>query len=129
MNKEPLLKKTLAEQGVAFCGLAESQTYRNRHLNDQNWIWDPGVETCPSPEHKHPPGGIGVLVARSISHSVVHTGKYSMWVRIELEGRPPLFICECYFPHSSKTRKHRAGWNEVAESASLSGVGTPGGHG
>jgi hypothetical protein len=42
-----------------------------------------------------------------------------MWVRIELEGRPPLFICECYFPHSSKTRKHRAAWNEVAERAQV----------
>ena len=28
-----------------------------------------------------------------------------------------VFICECYFPHGGKIRKHRAAWREVVDRA------------
>jgi hypothetical protein len=116
-NKAPVLKRQLAELGVVFCGVAEANTYRSSHLSDDKWVWDAGVENRPSSSHPHPPGGIGAVVSRDVSHSVIATGKYSVWARLEFKGSVPVFICECYFPHSSKTRQHRAAWREVSERA------------
>ena len=113
VNREPFLKKKMKELDVSFCGVAESHTYRNTHLNDENWRWEPGVEHQPSQTQKYPPGGIGVKSSRNISTSIVATGKYSVWSRIEFEDGIPLFQCECYFPHSAKTRQHREAWREI----------------
>ena len=113
VNKEPVVKKKLKELGVSFCGVAESHTYRSTHLNDEKWKWDPSVENRPSQANPHPPGGIDVIFSRDITTSIVATGKYSVWSRIEFEGSAPVFQCECYFPHSSKTRQHRAAWRDI----------------
>ena len=43
-NKEPFLKKKLAELGVVYCGIDETYTYRNTNLSDEKWKWDPGTE-------------------------------------------------------------------------------------
>jgi len=61
-----------------------------------------------------PPGGIVAVVSRGVSHSIVAAEKYSVWTRLELEGGNPVFIGECYFPHSTNVRKHRLGWIEVS---------------
>jgi len=114
VNKEPFLKKKLAELGVVYCGIDETYTYRNTNLSDEKWKWDPGTENRPSGTHSHPPGGIGAMVSRSVSHSIVAAGKHSVWTRLELDSGAPVFICEAYFPHSSKIRKHRKAWQEIA---------------
>ena len=116
-NKEPIVKKKLTELGVCFCGVCESFTYRHTHLSDEKWKWDPDTENRPSDAHTHPPGGTGMLVSRDVSHSVVAASKYSVWARLEIEGGVPIFICESYFPHSSKLRKQRAAWREIAARA------------
>jgi hypothetical protein len=112
-SKAPFLKAKLTGLGVVFCGIAESQTYRAKDISDENYVWDPGVENRPSPSQPHPPGGIGGLVSRDVSHSTVASSKYSVWARLEMEGGVPIFICECYFPHSAQTRQHRAAWREI----------------
>jgi hypothetical protein len=116
-SKAPFLKAKLTGLGVVFCGIAESQTYRAKDISDENYVWDPGVENRPSPSQPHPPGGIGGLVSRDVSHSTVASSKYSVWARLEMEGGVPIFICECYFPHSAQTRQHRAAWREISERA------------
>ena len=116
-NKEPIVKKKLTELNISLCGVAESFTYRHTHLSDETWKWDPGTENRPSDAHTHPPGGIGMLGIRAVSHSVVSADKHSVWVRLEIEGGVPIFFCECYFPHSSKLRKQRAAWREISARA------------
>jgi hypothetical protein len=116
-SKEPTVKKKLVDLDISVCGVAESFTYRHTHLSDDKWQWDPGVENRPSDAHPHPPGGIGMLVRRDISHSMVAAGKYSTWARIEIEGGVPIFLGECYFPQSSNLRKQRAAWSEVTTQA------------
>ena len=118
LNKAPILKKKMADLGVKYCGVAESHTYRSAGLSDDKWVCDAGVDNRPSSAHPHPPGGIGSLVSRDVSHSTVASGKYSVWTRLEFEGGVPDFICECYFPHSGKVRQHRAAWREVSARAS-----------
>jgi len=115
--KTPVLKKKMTELGIDLCGIAESHTYRNTHLSDDKWIWDPGVENRPNSAQAKPPGGIGTVVSREVTHSIVAAGKHSVWVRLELEGDTPVFIGECYFPHSTKVRQHRLAWAEVADRA------------
>ena len=106
LYKEPILKRFLVQHQINYCGIAESHTYRNAHLSDSTWIWDPGFECRPTFDQPRPPGGIGVLVDRNIAHSIVHSDKHCMWTRVELQGNNPIFVAECYFPHSSKTVEH-----------------------
>jgi len=102
------------ELGIDYCGIAESHTYRHTNLSDEKWVWDPGVEKRPNSTQGNPHGGIGAVVSRGVSHSIVAAEKYSVWTRLELEGGNPVFIGECYFPHSTNVRKHRLGWIEVS---------------
>jgi hypothetical protein len=114
VNKEPIFKSFLSKRNAIYGGVAESHTYRDAHLSDKKWIWDPGSESRPNKDQDFPPGGIGALIDRSIAHSVVHTAKHSMWVRIELLNCTPIFVAECYFPHSSKTIEHTSAWKDIA---------------
>ena len=114
VNKEPILKRFLAQHQVKYCGIAESHAHRNAHLSDSTWIWDPGFESRPTFDQPRPPGGIGVLVDRNIAHSIVHSDKHCMWTRVELQGNNPICVAECYFPHSSKTVEHTTAWKSIA---------------
>ena len=117
VNKATIFKKKLTDHDISLCGVVEAFTYRDSHLSDENRKWDPGVEVRPTKIHKHPPGGIGFMASRSIVHSIVAAGRYSAWARIDVEGGVPIFQCEAYFPHSNKTRQHRAAWREIAQRA------------
>ena len=116
-HKAAVLKMKMKELGVDVCGIAKSYTYSDSHISDDKWIWDPGTENRPNPTQHNPPGGIGVVVSRGVSHSIVAADKHCVWVRLELEGGTPVFFGECYFPHSTNIRQHRLGWTEVAERA------------
>jgi hypothetical protein len=103
----------MVQHNINFGGFAEPHTYRNSHLSDKNWEWIPGSEKRPKTGDNHPPGGIAMLVDRGLSHSIVHTGKYSVWSRVEIDEARPIFVAECYFPHSSETAKHKRAWMEL----------------
>jgi len=113
--KAPVLKQKMAKMGVQLCGVSEAHTYRDTHLSDGKYAWDPGVENRPKSTQPHPPGGIGMVASREVKYGIVGSGKYSVWARMELEGGAPVFVGECYFPHSAKTRLHREAWKEVVE--------------
>ena len=49
------------------------------------------------------------------SHSIVHAGKHVVWNRIEIDGSEPIFVAECYFPHSTETKEHKKVWDELEE--------------
>ena len=96
-----------------LAGISESKTFKNPHLSDVKWIWDPGIENRPTPIQNKPKGGIGVFADRSIPYSVVHTDPNFMWIRISTQDGHPIFIAECYFPHSSNTKSHKMIWNRL----------------
>jgi len=116
-SKEAVIKQFMAKHKVSYGGLAKSHTYRNAHLSDKRWDWQPGSESRPGPCDSHPPGGIAMLVDRGLSHSIVHAGKYVVWSRIETNDSEPIFVAECYFPHSSETTKHKQAWDELESKA------------
>ena len=116
--RETLLKKFLKDNGISFCGIQESHTYRNHELSCKGWIWDPGIENRPNLTQPYPPGGIGNLSTRSLNTSQICHGKFSVWTRIELKGSHPLFVATCYFPHSSLTKLHAKAWDEIEKGVS-----------
>ena len=52
--RETLLKKFLKDNGISFCGILESHTYRNHELSCKGWIWDPGIENRPNLTQPYP---------------------------------------------------------------------------
>ena len=72
------------------------------------------MENRPSLNHKHAAGGIGALISRDISHSIVASGSYSAWFRIDCRLSEPIFVAACYFPQSSATKEHARAWKELS---------------
>ena len=105
----------MTTHNIGFAAFPESQTYHDAQLSDENFVWDPGVETRPSLKHKHAVGGIGALVSRALSHSIVATGVYSAWYRIDCRLAEPIFAAVCYFPQSSATKEHARAWKELSD--------------
>ena len=117
-NKEVIFKHFLDEKGAVYAGVAESQTYRSRsELSDAKWRWDGGTEGKPSEKGGAPTRGMGALVdVTKAEGSLVRTGKYTLWHRIELEGRGRALICGVgYFPDASDIKGHTAANKELAE--------------
>jgi hypothetical protein len=56
-----------------------------------------------------------MLVDRGLSHSIVHAGKYVVWIRVEINESEPIFVAECYFPHSTETKEHKTAWDELGD--------------
>ena len=115
MSKEEVLKEWLVKKGVACAGIAESHTYRAHGLTDAEWQWEPGKEVQPGALHRHPPGGMGFLNRTSSKASIVESGEFSVWCRIEMKTGLPVFVGECYFPPKGELVKHRKAWDEVQE--------------
>ena len=105
----------MTTHNIGFAAFPESQTYHDAQLSDENFVWDPGVETRPSLKHKHAVGGIGALVSRALSNSIVATGVYSAWYRIDCRLAEPIFAAVCYFPQSSATKEHARAWKELSD--------------
>jgi hypothetical protein len=94
-NKQVVFKHFLDQKGAVYAGVPESQTYRSTtELSDARWRWDSGTEGKPSEKGGAPSRGMGALVdVTAVEGSLVRTGKYTLWHRIELdEGRGAL-IC------------------------------------
>ena len=47
--------------------------------------------------------------------TIVHTGKHSVWSRIEIDGSTPIFVAECYFPNSNESTKHKSAWKDIED--------------
>ena len=117
-NKEEVFKAFLKQQGALYGGVSESHTYKNNELTDAEWQWEAGKEVRPAAGASGPPKGsmgLGAFSARRKSNSsVVYTGKYSMWHRIEMgKGSLPLFVGVCYFPQASNLAGHRRANEEL----------------
>ena len=113
-NKEPIIKNFMTTHNIGFAAFPESQTYHDTHISDENYVWDPGVENRPSLNHKHAAGGIGALISRDISHSIVASGSHSAWFRIDCRLSEPIFVAACYFPQSSANKEHARAWKELS---------------
>ena len=62
--------------------------------------------------HRYPIGGMGFLTSTSTKASIVESGEFSVWVRIEMRMGPPVFVCECYFPAKYEADKLKKAWDE-----------------
>ena len=87
-NKAPVLKELLEEKGAVYCGVSESQTYNDSAvLGCKRWKWQGGAETTPTMGSSNTPRGLGAFTDRDLtSSSLVHTGKYSAWHRVEIDS-------------------------------------------
>lgn len=113
VNKEELLKRLLVKKGVVCAGVVESHTYRAHGLSDAKWQWDPGLEVQPKPSDKFPPRGMGYFLSKGAKASMLETGQYSTWCRIESKVGKPVIVGESYFPHCHKTSEHKVAWEEI----------------
>lgn len=113
-NKEELFKQFLKTRGVTCAGVVETHLYKAPDLSDIEWVWEPGSESCPKPQARHPPKGMGMFTHRKAAANVVEVCEYSMWCRIETGG-DPVFVGECYFPHATNIQEHRKAWKETRD--------------
>ena len=88
LSKEEILKEYLNKEGAATCGVSESHTYKSGEaLSDRRWRWDAGPEGKPNAKGGGPSKGVGTFIdITKIKGSIIDTGKYTLWHRIELEG-------------------------------------------
>lgn len=117
-NKESNFKEFLHKRGAIYGGVSESRTYKDDNvLSDKRWRWEACAETQPSPTMKHPPRGLGAFTdVERTKASLVFSGKYTCWHRIELGGEhAPLFVCCAYFPLSKDIRAHKKANAELRE--------------
>ena len=118
MNKATEFKGFLGEVDAAYAGISESQTYKDGlTLSDGDWRWDAGSEGRPT--EKGGGGvsrGIGALVNTNLAQaSVIRTGKYTLWHRLEVEGGgKPLAVGTGYFPKAQDVKGHAVANKELA---------------
>jgi hypothetical protein len=109
LNKEVEFKGFLDGQDAVYAGIPESQTYKDsRALSDGRWKWDAGPEGAPSEHGVGPARGIGAFVdTMRTDASVVRSGKYTLWHRIEVaDGGKPLAVGVGYFPRAQDVQGH-----------------------
>ena len=117
-NKEVALKAFLQRRGASYAGISESQTYRSGlELSDKKWRWEAGVEGKPSELGRGPSRGMGAFIDTSnVESSLVRTGKYTAWHRIEAEGNEgALVVGVGYFPEAQDTAAHATANEELRE--------------
>jgi hypothetical protein len=117
-NKEVVFKHFLDKKGAVYAGVSESQTYRSgTELSDARWRWDGGTEGKPSEKGGAPSRGMGAFVDMTkVEGSLVRTGKYTLWHRIELEREGGALICGVgYFPDAQDVKGHMAANKELTE--------------
>jgi hypothetical protein len=114
-SKLPVLLEFLGHQGAVYCGCSESHTYQHS-LGGDGWRWDAGAETCPGHNNPYPPGGRGALInTEACTASLVRSGHYTVWHRLELDSNtPPIYIGTGYFPPCSNLAEHQLANKELA---------------
>jgi hypothetical protein len=109
LNKEVEFKTFLNDQGAAYAGVSESQTYKDgANLTDERYAWEAGTEGCPSERGAGPSRGMGAFVdKRKAEASLIRTDKYAVWHRLSVpEGDDPLVVGVGYFPNAQDVRGH-----------------------
>ena len=116
-NTEVVLKERLAEKGAVYCGVSEPKTYKDEgNLSDCRWDWSAGVEGKPTALGYGPQGGVGAFVDKErVKSSVVSSGSFTIWHRMELEGGTPLVVGTGYFPQASDLQGHRRANSELLD--------------
>jgi hypothetical protein len=112
-NKVDVVKDTMTDLGVVYAGISESHTFNDSAgLTDAKFRWDAGTEGKPK-AGSGPSRGMGALIDRTaIKASIVETGTYVLWHRVETtspaEGGVslPLFVGVGYFPDAQDTSGH-----------------------
>ena len=116
-NKETIFKNFLDQKEAVYAGVPESQTYRSSaELSDARWRWDGGAEGKPSEKGGKPSRGLGAFIDSSkVEGSLIHTGNYTMWHRLEMEDGTPLVVGVGYFPDAQEPKEHIKANKELTE--------------
>jgi len=119
-NKADVVKNTMTDRGVVYAGISESKTFNDSAgLTDVKFRWDAGTEGKPK-VGSGPSRGMGVFIDRTnIKASIVETGTYTLWHRVETTGPAgggtslPLFVGVGYFPDAQDIAGHRKANTEL----------------
>ena len=113
-NKEPLFKDFLKEEGAIFAGVSEPMTYKQeQELSDARWNWTAGRECGPTEKGGKPHGGRGAFTDKTKTKaSVVRSGHYNIWHRIELD-KGHMIAGTGYWPKAQDTIGHRQANDEL----------------
>ena len=120
-NKAGVFKSFMTDKGAAYGGISESKTYNDTAgLSDSTFRWDAGTEGKPK-SGSGPTRGMGAFIDRTaIKASIVETGTYTMWHRVETRARAgqgktkPIFVGVGYFPDSQDKKGHAKANKELA---------------
>ncbi len=120
-NKVDVLKSFMKGKRAAYGGISESRTYNDSaSLSDSTYRWDAGTEGKPK-SGSGPTRGMGALIDRmGIKASIVETGTYTMWHRVETRARvgegktKPIFVGVGYFPNAQDKKGHAKANKELA---------------
>jgi len=120
-NKTDVFKSFMTEKRSVYGGVSESKTYNDSAgLSDSTFRWDAGTEGKPK-SGAGPTRGMGAFIDRTaIKASIVETGTYTMWHRVETLTRvgedksKPIFVGVGYFPDSQDKKGHAKANKELA---------------
>jgi hypothetical protein len=120
-NKADVFKSFMTDKRAAYGGVSESKTHNDSAgLSDSTYRWDAGTEGKPK-SGAGPTRGMGAFIDRTaIKASIVETGTYTMWHRVETlartgEGKTkPIFVGVGYFPDSQDKKGHARANKELA---------------
>lgn len=108
-NKETQFKGFLGGEGAVYGGISESMTYKQaRELSDGVYRWDAGTESGPTETGGKPFGGRGAFIDKTkTKSSIIRSGKYTLWHRIELQGEHGHMVAGTgYFPNAQDLIGH-----------------------
>jgi hypothetical protein len=108
-NKETQFKGFLGDEGAIYGGISEPMTYKQgRELSDGVYRWDAGTECGPTETGGKPYGGRGAFIDKTkTKSSIIRSGKYTLWHRIELQGEHGHMVAGTgYFPKAQDTIGH-----------------------
>jgi hypothetical protein len=120
-NKADVFKSFMTDKRAAYGGISESKTHNDTAgLSDSTFRWDAGTEGKPK-SGSGPTRGMGAFIDRTaIKASIVETGTYTMWHRVETRTRngegksKPIFVGVGYFPDSQDKKGHAKANKELA---------------
>jgi hypothetical protein len=120
-NKVDVFKSFMTDKRAAYGGISESKTHNDTAgLSDSTFRWDAGTEGKPK-SGAGPTRGMGAFIDRTaIKASIVETGTYTMWHRVETRARvgegksKPIFVGVGYFPDSQDKKGHAKANKELA---------------
>ena len=106
-NKEPFFKDFLDSEGAIFAGISEPMTYKQeQELSDARWNYTAGRECGPTERGGKPHGGRGAFTDKTKTKaSVVRSGHYNIWHRLELRGAH-MIVGTGYWPNAQDIIGH-----------------------